>query len=68
MKILVTVEVPDGDVCDSTGKRCELWYRGSDKECYCLLFGFKKLKRRYKEPIGTEILKCSECMMAHVLD
>ena len=60
MKIHVVVDVPDGDIC--TG--CELWYRAEDKKCYCLLFGFIELNRRYKKnaAIGTEIVKCAECM------
>lgn len=59
MKITVTVKVPDGDKCEG----CDLWYRAENKDCYCLLFGMKKLERRYKEKtIGLDIIKCDECI------
>lgn len=65
MKIIATVEVPDGDKC-SDG--CDLWYRAEDKRCYCLLFGMIELTERYKENMvsGTDVIKCFDCQTSIV--
>lgn len=59
MKILATVNVPDGDKCYG----CDLWYRAENKKCYCLLFDMQELTERYKENMvsGIDIMKCFDC-------
>ncbi len=63
LKIIVTIDVPDGPYCDG----CDLWYRAENKHCYCLLFGMVELDRTYANewgPGGEDIHKCEECRNA----